>query len=549
MKNESVSVKGNSSRWLLSYFRSSQICTLVIQLILYTIQGLPMGLSTSIPIILVSNKLSIEELGLFSIVTIPFSLKILWAPIVDCLYLPQVGRRKCWLIPTQILCGLLMLVTGFKWRCFKWEQSESIIDRWVEPLDSEMSPNISALSYLFLCYYFLMATQDIAVDAWAVSMLSPGNEGLASTMNTIGQSIGIVIGDSLFVTLKDKELFLPFMKINLGVLTLGNFTGCCGVLMILVSIMLIFKREESTVSDEDEYELFGSTRSEKIKNAYQCLWKLIHLSPIKQLGFVLIIIRLPFSCVDRLTQLKLIEAGVSKEMMALLSPLNMGLSFAMPVIISGMIYGMPTSEKLVSWNKSMKVRLLVIPFSCLLIKFVSWCSSWSLSGEIMYSGYFGSCLTLYIIYTIFSEALHIYMFLVQMAIFNEVTDDRIGGIYMTFLNTLANLGFLITGFIVYPLISIMPLKKYVDPFYTLNLIFLVGGFLATSPLKRSVAEIGKYKAKEWQIDLDSLRGRSTTNVSSSSKGITREETINPTDGVELRWRSPVASAAVAATAM
>jgi len=42
--------------------------------------------------------------------TWPYSLKIMWAPLVDALYIQKVGRRKSWLLPVQILigrCGVL----------------------------------------------------------------------------------------------------------------------------------------------------------------------------------------------------------------------------------------------------------------------------------------------------------------------------------------------------------------------------------------------------------------------------------------------------------
>lgn len=47
--------------------------------------------------------------ALFSLVAWPFSLKIIWAPLVDALYLQTVGRRKSWLIPVQCLMGKLWL--------------------------------------------------------------------------------------------------------------------------------------------------------------------------------------------------------------------------------------------------------------------------------------------------------------------------------------------------------------------------------------------------------------------------------------------------------
>lgn len=40
----------------------------------------------------------------------PFSMKLLWAPIVDSLYIKSFGRRKTWLVPVQYLIGITMLV-------------------------------------------------------------------------------------------------------------------------------------------------------------------------------------------------------------------------------------------------------------------------------------------------------------------------------------------------------------------------------------------------------------------------------------------------------
>lgn len=42
----------------------------------------------------------------------PFSLKLLWAPIVDSIYSNRFGRRKSWLIPAQLLIGFFMIFLG-----------------------------------------------------------------------------------------------------------------------------------------------------------------------------------------------------------------------------------------------------------------------------------------------------------------------------------------------------------------------------------------------------------------------------------------------------
>jgi PAT family acetyl-CoA transporter-like MFS transporter 1 len=50
-----------------------------------------------------------------------------------------------------------------------------------------VKPSVRPLTGFFLALYFLMATQDIAVDGWALTMLSRENVGYASTCNSIGQ--------------------------------------------------------------------------------------------------------------------------------------------------------------------------------------------------------------------------------------------------------------------------------------------------------------------------------------------------------------------------
>jgi hypothetical protein len=73
---------------------------------LYLLQGIPLGLIASIPLMLQNRHVSYKEQAEFSVVFFPFSLKILWAPIVDSLYFKRMGRRKTWvLIPfLHIFC-------------------------------------------------------------------------------------------------------------------------------------------------------------------------------------------------------------------------------------------------------------------------------------------------------------------------------------------------------------------------------------------------------------------------------------------------------------
>ena len=167
---------GGASMSLWDIDRHDRVSMLTL-FVLYCLQGIPMGLSASIPLLLKEQGSSYEGLSLFSLVSLPFSCKLLWAPIVDSLYLKKVGRRKSWLIPVQLVTGLVMIL------------SSSYIEEWLYGRGSE-GPQVEYLTAFFLSLYFLMATQDIAVDGWALNMLSKENVGYASTCNTIGQSFG-----------------------------------------------------------------------------------------------------------------------------------------------------------------------------------------------------------------------------------------------------------------------------------------------------------------------------------------------------------------------
>lgn len=62
-----------------------------------------MGLFLSSVPILFKKYLSYSEVGLIMMCTTPFSLKVLWSPFVDIYYSKRIGKRKSWIIPTQLI--------------------------------------------------------------------------------------------------------------------------------------------------------------------------------------------------------------------------------------------------------------------------------------------------------------------------------------------------------------------------------------------------------------------------------------------------------------
>ena len=154
-----------------------------------------MGLGACMPMLFVERKVTSMEQAVFSTVSYPFALKLLWAPIVDSLYSPRVGRRATWIVPVQAAIGGLMMLAGGR------------VDRLLGPVGGDGSQvDVRALTGLFLAFYFLAATQDIAVDGFALTALSEPRRELGATCNAIGQTLGSFLAYVGFLTLSSRGL-------------------------------------------------------------------------------------------------------------------------------------------------------------------------------------------------------------------------------------------------------------------------------------------------------------------------------------------------------
>ncbi|XP_058586279.1 acetyl-coenzyme A transporter 1 isoform X3 [Neofelis nebulosa] len=191
----------------------AELSSILLLLFLYVLQGIPLGLAGSIPLILQSKNVSYTDQAFFSFVFWPFSLKLLWAPLVDAVYFRNFGRRKSWLVPTQYILGLFMIYLSTQ------------VDHLLGNTDGR-TPDVIALTVTFFLFEFLAATQDIAVDGWALTMLSRENVGYASTCNSVGQTAGYFLGNVLFLALESADFcnkYLRFQPQPRGIVTLSDW--------------------------------------------------------------------------------------------------------------------------------------------------------------------------------------------------------------------------------------------------------------------------------------------------------------------------------------
>jgi PAT family beta-lactamase induction signal transducer AmpG len=144
-------------------------------LALYFSQGLPFGFqATALPLLLRERGVSLQAIGFASLLSVPWLAKALWAPLVDRYGSERFGRRKSWIVPMQAGLAICALVAA----------------RTANPV---------ALAAIILVMNLLAATQDIAVDALALSWLESHELGPGNAVQVVGYKLGMLTGGGLLV--------------------------------------------------------------------------------------------------------------------------------------------------------------------------------------------------------------------------------------------------------------------------------------------------------------------------------------------------------------
>jgi MFS transporter, PAT family, solute carrier family 33 (acetyl-CoA transportor), member 1 len=395
-----------------------------------------MGLCGSIPIILRENGVSYEHLSVFSLVSLPFSLKLLWAPLVDSIYISSIGRRKSWLIPIQTLSGLLLLYGSF--HIADWIEPSTAIPIEGASTKDDHHHHVSKIYHLisyFLLLYFLMATQDIAVDGWALTLLSKDNIAYGTVCNAIGQTFGYILANQGFLILSDPNWCKKALGLTSPLVTLSSFMFFWGILFLCLTFILFFATETliSVVSSNPPLSWAVIWKN------YAAIFEICQLPSIQKLILILFTSKLALAPCDAVSIFKLQEYGMPRSDIAILSPLLLIVSFSLPVLLGPIIAKQPLD---IFW-KGLVLKLSSSIFIWILFEFLSISSPHSSSSHHSMSSHYPPFPSFFLVFSsvmIFNEISSNLIFNSQMSFFSKIADPSIGGTYMTLLNTMANLG-------------------------------------------------------------------------------------------------------------
>lgn len=153
--------------------------------------GLPLYLLIQLlPAWLRSEQVDLKAIGFFALIQLPYNWKFVWSPLLDRYALPVLGRRRGWMLATQILLLASIPLFGF---------FHPKLDLWT-------------IAYLATAIAFFSASQDIVLDAYRREILSDDELGLGNSVHVNAYRVAGLVPGALSLVLAD---FLPWSSVFL----------------------------------------------------------------------------------------------------------------------------------------------------------------------------------------------------------------------------------------------------------------------------------------------------------------------------------------------
>src|SRR6185436_17576278 len=219
------------SRWpalvaALSVYASARVG---IVLLLGFSAGLPLALSAeTLRVWMADRGVDVGTIGLISLASLPYTIKFLWAPIVDALPVPwlsaRLGRRRGWLVASQLALMAAILFLGTR-----------------DPVSAPLMVGLGALLVAFTS-----ATQDIVIDAYRVESLSVDEQAAGMAGYVAAYRVGMLVSGAGVVGLTAWLETRGFAKTAVWPIAYG-----VAALLVLVGLLAVLAAREPKASVAD----------------------------------------------------------------------------------------------------------------------------------------------------------------------------------------------------------------------------------------------------------------------------------------------------------
>ena len=180
------------------YFEKKMLITLSMGFV----SGIPLLLTiTLLQAWLTDEGVSKSTIGLFALVGLPYSLKFLWAPIFDRYMISKLGRRRGWLLITQILLIITIITLGM----------------------GNPAMNAANVAILATLVAFSSASQDIVIDAYRRESLTDEEQTIGASAYVLGYRIGALAAGAGGLILADYMSYQAVYSLMSLIMLYGVF--------------------------------------------------------------------------------------------------------------------------------------------------------------------------------------------------------------------------------------------------------------------------------------------------------------------------------------
>jgi PAT family beta-lactamase induction signal transducer AmpG len=166
-----------------SLFQVFQSRKMVALLLLGFASGMPLFLtSRTLQAWMTVEGVDLASIGLLSLVSLPYSIKFLWAPFLDRYIPPFLGRRRGWLVVTQIGLTIAIAIMSLQ--------------------QPKQALQLFAINAVVIAFF--SASQDIAFDAYRTDILTEWETGAGAAIGVLGYRIALLVTGSLALILADR---------------------------------------------------------------------------------------------------------------------------------------------------------------------------------------------------------------------------------------------------------------------------------------------------------------------------------------------------------
>lgn len=156
-----------------------------VLLLLGFASGLPLALTAgTLQAWMTVENVDLKTIGFFSLVGQAYVFKFLWSPMMDRYTPPFLGRRRGWLLVTQVALIAGIIAMGF-----------------MQP-----SRDLTLMAALAVLVAFCSASQDIVFDAWKTDILPAEERGSGAAITVLGYRLAMLISGGLALWLADRYL-------------------------------------------------------------------------------------------------------------------------------------------------------------------------------------------------------------------------------------------------------------------------------------------------------------------------------------------------------